>query len=202
VDRFWYLDSSDLKGVLLGRKKGKRVFVSRTRIISSLRYEDRLEGISNYLQWKVRIAVVLRENKLWVFLSTTMTMSSSNPIALDLHEVIEARAQRIILDGVKHHLIPHLAEKLTAKEMWDALINLYENRKMALRDKLHSTRMAKGESVASYLTELRQVKDELAAVGEIIPDLKLVRIPIKGFTKEWDVFVKCVVGREKLPDWS
>jgi hypothetical protein len=73
--------------------------------------------------------------------------------------VKEAREQRIILDGVRDHLIPHLDEKLTTKEMWDALTNLYENKnenkKMALRDKLHNTRMAKGESVASYLTQLR-----------------------------------------------
>jgi hypothetical protein len=78
---------------------------------SSIRYEDRLEGISNYLQWKVRIASVLKENKLWAFVNTTMTVPSSNPIALDLHEVKEARAQRIILDGVRDHLIPHLDEK-------------------------------------------------------------------------------------------
>jgi hypothetical protein len=29
-----------------------------------------------------------------------------------------------------------------------------------------------------------------------------VRIALKGFTKEWEVFVKSVVGRENLPDWS
>jgi hypothetical protein len=46
------------------------------------------------------------------------------------------------------------------------------------------------------------VKDKLAVVGEIIPDSELVCIALKGFTKEWDVFVKCVVGREKLPNWS
>ena len=66
----------------------------------------------------------------------------------------EARAQRIILDRVRDHLIPHLAEKQTTKDMWDALKNLYEakneNQKMALRDKLHSTRMAKGERVGSF----------------------------------------------------
>jgi hypothetical protein len=59
---------------------------------SSIRYEDRLEGISNYLQWKVRIAVVLRENKLWNFVSTTVTVPLSDPISLDLHEVKEERA--------------------------------------------------------------------------------------------------------------
>jgi hypothetical protein len=37
------------------------------------------------------ITTVLRENKLWVFVSTTMIVPSSDPIALDLHEVKEAR---------------------------------------------------------------------------------------------------------------
>jgi hypothetical protein len=45
------------------------------------------------------------------------------------------------------------------------------------------------------------VKDELVAVGKVILDSELVRIALKGFTKEWEVFVKCVVGRENLPDW-
>jgi hypothetical protein len=43
---------------------------------------------------------------------------------------------------------------------------------------------------------------QLTTIGEVIPDLELVRIALKGFTKEWEVFVKCVVGREKLRDWS
>jgi hypothetical protein len=46
---------------------------------------------------------------------------------------------------------------------------------------------------------LRQVKDELEATGDIILNSKLVCIALKGFTKEWDVLVKCVVGRENLP---
>ena len=109
------------------------------------------------------------------------------------------------MDGVKYHLIPHLAEKKTSNEMWVALKGLYEakneNRIMALQDKLHGARMVKGESVATYLTRVAQVKDELAVVGEVIPDSELVRIALKGFTKEWEVFVKCVVWREKLLDW-
>jgi hypothetical protein len=83
---------------------------------------------------------------------------------------------------------------------------LYEaknkNQKMALKDKLHDTKMGKGESVSSYLTQVAQMKDELAAVGEVILDSELVRIALKGFTKKWEVFVKCVVGHEHLPNWS
>jgi hypothetical protein len=55
---------------------------------------------------------------------------------------------------------------------------------------------------ATYLTQVSQVKDKLAAVGEVIPESELVCIALKGFTKGWEVFEKCVVRREKLPDWS
>jgi hypothetical protein len=73
---------------------------------------------------------------------------------------------------------------------------------MALQDKLHDTKMAKGEGVASYLTRIAQIKDELSAIREVISELELGRIALKGFMKEWDVLVKCVVGQENFPDWS
>jgi hypothetical protein len=72
------------------------------------------------------MSAVLKENKIWNYVSSVVVTPTTNPIALDLHEVKEAKAQRIILDGVKDHLIPHLAEKKTTKEIWDALKNLFE----------------------------------------------------------------------------
>jgi hypothetical protein len=159
-----------------------------------IRFEDRLDCISNYLQWKVWMLIVLKENKIWNYVTFVVVAPTRNPIALDLHEVKEAKAQRIILDWVKDHLIPHLAEKKTTKEMWDALKNLCEvkneNQKMALKAKLHDTKMGKEESVSSYLTQVAQVKADLAVVGEVILDSELARIALKGFTKEWEVFVK------------
>jgi hypothetical protein len=58
---------------------------------SNIRFEDRLEGISNYLQCKVRITSVLEENKLWSFLDTVMLVPALDPIVLDVHEVKEAK---------------------------------------------------------------------------------------------------------------
>ena len=57
--------------------------------------------------------------------------------------------------------------------MCDTLNQLIEakndNRKMAQKDKLHNVKMNKDEGVASYLTQVVQVKDELAIVGDIVP---------------------------------
>jgi hypothetical protein len=152
------------------------------------------------------LSTVLKENKIYSYVNSVVAAPAVDLVSLDLHETKEAKAQRIILEGVKDHLIPHLAEKKTAKEMWDALKNVFkaknENQKMALKDKLHDTKMGKEESVSSYLTRVAQVKDGLAAIGEVISDSELVKISLNGFTKDWEVFVKCMVGREHLPDWS
>ena len=151
---------------------------------------------------KVKITSVLKEWNIWSFANTVMTKPTDKDELVE-HEALEARAHRVILDGVKDHLILHLARKNTFDDMWDTLKQLFkaknENQKMVLKDKLHNVKMTKDESVTSYLTRVAQVKDELATVGETISDSELVRIALKGFTKKWEVFVKYIVGREKLP---
>ena len=51
-----------------------------------------------------------------------------------------AKAKRLILDGIKYHVIPHVRGKDHAFEMWEALTKLYqssnENQKMVLKEKL------------------------------------------------------------------
>jgi hypothetical protein len=81
-------------------------------------------------------SVVLKENNIWNYVNYVVVVPAIDLVALDLDEVKEAKAQRIILDGVKDHLIPHLAKNNTSKAMWDALNNLFEvkneNQKMVL----------------------------------------------------------------------
>jgi hypothetical protein len=73
---------------------------------------------------------------------------------------------------------------------------------MVLKEKLRSTKMAKGESMVTYLTKFIQIRYELAAVGEAMDETELVRTTLNSFTKQWEVFVHGVVAREKLHDWE
>jgi hypothetical protein len=70
----------------------------------------------------------------------------------------EAKTKSLILDGIEDHVIPHLSRKNTAKYMSKDLSDLYqpknENRVMVLRERLRSSKMAKGEGVVPYLTRL------------------------------------------------
>ena len=52
--------------------------------------------------------------------------------------------------------------------------------------------MATSENVASYLTRISQVRDELAAIGEKVDGSELVRTTVNGETKPWTIFVEAI----------
>ena len=62
--------------------------------------------------------------------------------------------------------------------------------------------MTKSESVTCYLSRITQVRDELGAVGEVIPNTELVRTALNGVAKPWVVFVEAIVARENMPNWD
>jgi hypothetical protein len=59
---------------------------------ASIRYEDRLDGISNYLQWKFRLSFILKENKIYSYVNSLVVALAADPVALDLHKTKEAKA--------------------------------------------------------------------------------------------------------------
>ena len=105
----------------------------------------------------------------------------------------------MILDGVKDHIVPHIAAKNTAKEMWVGLKNLYqassEQRKMYLEEKMRNTRMKKGERFDSSLFCIQDTRDQLSGVGASPRDSELVRLTLNSVSKDYQVFVQSILGR-------
>jgi hypothetical protein len=167
--------------------------------------EDRLDGASNFLSWKARVTLLLKENDLWE-ISSQVTTPLTDAMEKATYDKKEIKAQWVILDAVKDHLIPHLSEKQTTREMFIALVNLFQsdnlNRKMILRNKLRSVQMSRSDNVTSYLMRITQICDQLAAVGETVSDIELVNTTLNGFSKSWEPFVKGICAREKLPSFE
>jgi len=63
-----------------------------------------------------------------------------NPTENEKYEDVMLRAKCMILDGVKDHVITHIAKKNTAKEMWGTMTTLYQGtsvqQKMLLENQL------------------------------------------------------------------
>ena len=48
-----------------------------------------------------------------------------------------------------------------------------ENQKLVLQERMHNTKMTKGEGVTPYLMRLTQIRDELGAIGSKTDDEEL-----------------------------
>jgi hypothetical protein len=172
---------------------------------ASMRVEDILDGASNFLSWKARVTLALKRYVLWELVEKAI-VSPTDLATLATHEKKEIKVERVILDSVKDHLIPHLSEKKTDKEMFDALVGLFRstnmNRKMALRNKLKFVQMSRSNNVTSYFMRITQVRDQLATIGEKMDDVGLVNVVMNGLRKSWEPFVKGVCAGENLPDWQ
>lgn len=167
-----------------------------------LRDQHKLDGASNF-GWK-DIILLLLENGFKEYATSVIVI----PTDLTLPSVYkeDAKARRIIVDGVKDHILPHIIELNTRKKMCNTVMNLYQNattnRKLILWEKLRNMKMNKGQSVVIYITKFRVARDEFVVVGDKPDDDELLRIAINGFSKQWDVFAQVINVQDTLSSWD
>ena len=147
----------------------------------------------------------LEENKVKDFALTTV------PVRDDTNQLVawkmnDVKARKILMDFVKNHLVSHLSKSETAKEMFDSLKKLFErdsaSRSITLRTQLHTIRMNKSESVASYFTRIADLRDQLGDIGETIPDIELSTYILRGLPDSWESFIQSVSGHSKMPKYD
>ena len=80
----------------------------------STKLEDKLEGIENFRAWKYRIGLILQENDLDKYIKEEVAEPDEDE-AKEKHKKDMIRAQKIIDDSIKDHLIPQVSSKKTPK---------------------------------------------------------------------------------------
>ena len=93
-------------------------------VTHGLRDQDRLDGASKFVIWKAKILSVLDEHRI-KFHVLNVVVAPVNVDPLKKYEEAQVKAKRMIMDGVKDHVIPHIVEKNTAREMWTSLTMMY-----------------------------------------------------------------------------
>ena len=151
--------------------------------------------------------VVLEDNGLKEFIDSDVPKPrSSDAVGLDAWKKKVEKTRRILLEGVKDHIVSILHGKATPFEMWKALTDLFQSssdqRKLALKDKLRKIKMEKGDSIPKYLTKFVHCRDELGSVGITVDDEYLVSLALLGLPKSWHSYKDSVNGREKLSRWE
>lgn len=102
----------------------------------------------------------------------------------------EAKTKRILIDSIKDHLIPHVVELKTAKEVYYDFVGLYEsNNTNKKTHQLHSVMMFRSDSFVSYLMRVSRLRNKLRAIRDTIDDAELVTVTLNVFPSSWDPFV-------------
>lgn len=173
--------------------------------LHGVRDQGRLDGASNFIVWMARILSVLDRNRVKHFALRTIVIPI-DPADNDRYEDAIARAKSIILDEVKDHIVPHIAKKNTAQEMWEALTKLYQHtsvqRKMLLENPLQSYQMKKGDQINPFLGRLKEIWHQLTSIRATPNPELMVRTALNAVSEDWEVFVKSILGRATLLDWE
>jgi hypothetical protein len=172
---------------------------------TSMRVEDRLDGANNFRSWKHEVFLILEENDLLDHVMKDFPKSEDEEARAKFKKN-EVKAQRILTDSIKDHLIPNVLELKTPKEMFNALTRIYESkntsRKLTLRHQLMNMTMNKSEIVVNYFMKISQIKDQLVAIGDPVEDIELVTTTLNGFPPSWDTFVQGICARRRLPKFD
>jgi hypothetical protein len=170
-------------------------------MVNTLKIEDRLEGAMNFWAWKAKVLLLLEENDLKEYVESVVA-SPTDPQELTTHKKKEVKTKRVLLESIKDHTIPHISEKKSAKEMYDALVGLYQNentsRKLYLKHQLQVVKMSSEDTVVNYLTKITQIRDQLASINETVEDVELVNATLGGLPGSWEPFVQGICAREQL----
>ena len=93
---------------------------------NGFRLEYSLDRSSNYIAWKDSMEVVLEDNGLKEFIDSDVPkLGSSDAALLDTWKKKVEKTRRIMLEGVKDHIVSSLHGKATPFALWKALTDLF-----------------------------------------------------------------------------
>jgi hypothetical protein len=132
--------------------------------------------------------------------------SQNDPLYLSFHKKKEVKAKRVLLEYMKHHLIPHIVEKETTKDMYDALVGIYQNnntgRMLHLKHQLQIIKMTSEDMVFICLMNINHIRDHLTTIGEIVKDVELVNVALRHILRFWEPFVQGICAQDMFLDFD
>ena len=171
-------------------------------MVNDMKVEDRLDSDLNYVRWKLQMKLILKENDLKEFIEKSDQPPKEND-ELNKGEKDNARAMKLIVDGVKDHLLPIISELDTTNKMLQTLEEMFEinntTRILNLKDNLSNIKMNKGEIVTSYFMRINELRNQLSKNGHVYDEKELTMIALRGLPPSWKTFHQGLCARSKLP---
>lgn len=111
------------------------------------------------------------------------------------------RALCMINMSVQDHIIPHIASTTKPSEAWSILQKMFEatnvTRVLFLKQSLLTLKMSENESVQPFLTKVKEVCEQLAAVNEPVSEVDIMSVVMNALPSTYRYLVTTLMVREK-----
>lgn len=127
---------------------------------------------ANFLTWKFQMRAVFRASRVRDIVDGTRTAPAAGAAAdlVEQWDTDNARAMVLISQTVEPDQLESLITCETAKEMWDTLCQVHEQKssgnKLFLMQKFYDYKMASSDSVVQHVAKVKNMAAQLRDVGE------------------------------------
>ncbi|CAH2091010.1 unnamed protein product [Euphydryas editha] len=146
---------------------------------------DKLDGVASYHNWKFQMKMALIMEGLWSCIERTEGEA--------ITPAKDQRALARICLSVKSNCIQYLRSVTTAKQAWEKLKEVFEDkglyRRVLLLRKLHRSNYNDYSSMGEYIDGVMTLVQQLADIGRVIEDKEVAELLLSGLPQEFDVLV-------------
>lgn len=150
---------------------------------------EKLKGCENYTKWKFAIRTYLEHTNLWKAVEGTET---------DAGKISKARTTIILSVDSDNYV--HIQETTTAKEVWDRLKTLFEDkgrmRRMGLIHQLCGTKLENCESMREYIATIVNAAQQLNSIDFKVDDEWLANFLLYGLPESYKPMVMALDNTE------
>ena len=131
--------------------------------MSFCKESNKLVATANFLAWKKRSDLLLKENEILDHVKGSITVPAKEQTqALSKYNKDETRAQRVLIESIKDSLIPYVSKLETSKEIYDKLVELFSvsiaRKVISLCNELYKMKISK-EGIAPYFIKISEMRD-------------------------------------------
>jgi hypothetical protein len=170
---------------------------------------NKLNGL-NFINWKFKMQTLMEGYGIWTIVKGDESKPDATVGATTTQiqdwDKRKNKAKVLLRMSVKDNIISHIREAKTSAKTWTTLKALYEtsntNHILFLKTKLLGIKIDGNESVSSFLGHIKEVKDRLGNIGEIVSSTDLVTITLNGMLEDYQMFIIGLAVRDKSPTFE
>lgn len=152
----------------------------------------KLSGGDNWVAWKFQTRVVLKSRGYYDIVIGKSVRPSTTGDDQKKWDASDSKAQEFIVTRIEQGPMTHILSCETSKDMWTKLKSVYDKESEVsihlMQQKFFLLEFSSGKNVASFISQLEEIKNKLKQAGEELSDKMIMTKILMALPEEYKHF--------------